>query len=118
MNGYTQLVEEKVEVSGQPWEIVMQYADIPYFSRKCDVVLCFTSLGLVGVNYFDPSAASYLYWASRLKTVYGEPTQRHSDYMVWDNAPVGTNTAIYLFALEDGVQLSFYTDDTGSALAE
>ncbi len=118
MRDYRQLYEETVEVSGQPWEIVMQYADVAYCNRKCDVVLCFTSLGLVGVNYFDPSAASYLYWISRLKKIYGAPTESYADYAVWSNAPVGENTAIYLFALGDGVQLSFFTDDTGSAVVE
>ncbi len=117
MSSYTQLYEYNIQEPGQPWELIMEYEKVKYCSRNCDAVLCFTSLGLVGINYFDPIASRYSYWVSQLTGIYGAPTDSQNDYTIWSNDPVGRGTIIYVFALEDGVQISFFADDTGSELA-
>ena len=45
------------------------------------------------------------------------PSDTQYDYTAWTASPLGDGTQIYLFALEDGVQISFFADDTGSALS-
>lgn len=117
MSIYNQVYEYKTEEAGQPWELIMQYENVPYFNKKCDTVLCFTSLGLIGINYFDDNNSAYDEWVSNLTEVYGSPTGSQYDYTVWNNNPLGENTMIYIFALEDGVQISFFADDTGSELS-
>ncbi|MCQ2408737.1 MAG: hypothetical protein MJ065_09475, partial [Oscillospiraceae bacterium] len=84
---------------------------------NCDAVLCFTSLGLVGVNYFDTNASDYHYWVKKLTSFYGSPSETQFDYTAWSRSPVGSGTMIYVFALEDGVQISFFADDTGSEIS-
>ena len=117
MSSYTQLYEYRTEESGQPWELIMEYENVPYEGKKCDAVLCFTSLGLVGVNYFDSNTGDYNYWVQTLSSIYGAPDETQYDYTAWSSSPVGSGTMIYVFALEDGVQISFFADDTGSELA-
>lgn len=118
MSGYNQLYEYEINESGQPWQLVMEYSGVEYGDKNCDAVLCFTSLGLVGVNYFDSDASNYRSWITKLTSIYGRPKDKRSDYSVWNNDPVGKGTVIYVFALEDGVQISFFTDDTGSEIAK
>lgn len=117
MNRYTQLYEYRTEEPGQPWELIMEYENVPYLGKNCDGVLCFTSLGLVGVNYFDSNTNDYNYWVQQLTEIYGSPTVKNYGYTAWSDSPVGNGTMIYVFALEDGVQISFFADDTGSELA-
>ena len=117
MNSYTQLYEYRTEEPGQPWELIMEYENVSYLGKNCDGVLCFTSLGLVGVNYFDSNTGDYNYWVQQLTNIYGSPSETQYDYTAWSNSPVGNGTMIYVFALEDGVQISFFADDTGSELA-
>ena len=117
MNAYTQLYEYRTEEPGQPWELIMEYENVPYEGKNCDSVLCFTSLGLVGVNYFDSNTSDYKQWVQTLTDIYGSPNETQYDYTAWSSSPVGSGTMIYVFALEDGVQISFFTDDTGSELA-
>ncbi|MBR2283387.1 MAG: hypothetical protein IJ874_03065 [Ruminococcus sp.] len=117
MSAYTQLYEYRTEEPGQPWELIMEYENVPYEGKNCDAVLCFTSLGLVGVNYFDSNADDYNYWVRTLTDIYGSPDEMQYDYTAWSSSPVGSGTMIYVFALEDGVQISFFADDTGSELA-
>ena len=117
MSGFTQIDEYRTEEAGQPWETVMEYENIPYLGKKCDGVLCFTSLGLVGVNYFDPDTDDYSYWIDQLTDIYGQPDESQSDYSVWNEDTVGNGTTIYVFAFEDGIQISFFVDDTGSEIA-
>ena len=78
--------------------------------------LCFTSIGLVSVNYFDYNSNNYSYWIDQLTKIYGEPDETQYDYTAWNSSPVGEGTMIYAFDLEDGVQISFFADDTGSEL--
>ena len=117
MNSYTQLYEYRTEEPGQPWELIMEYENVPYEGKNCDGVLCFTSLGLVGINYFDSNTSDYNFWVQTLTEIYGSPDETQYDYTAWSSSPVGSGTMIYVFALEDGVQISFFADDTGSELA-
>ena len=117
MSAYSQLYEYRTEEAGQPWELIMEYENVPYLGKNCNAVLCFTSLGLVGINYFDASISSYSGWREQLTKIYGIPDEMQYDYTAWNANPAGNGTAIYIFALEDGVQISFFADDTGSELA-
>ena len=117
MSTYTQLYEYRTEEPGQPWELIMEYENVPYLGKNCDGVLCFTSLGLVGVNYFDANTGDYRFWVQQLTEIYGAPDETQYDYSAWSASPVGDGTMIYVFALEDGVQISFFADDAGSELA-
>ena len=117
MSSYTQLYEYRSEEAGQPWQLIMEYENVPYLNRKCDAVLCFTSLGLVGINYFDGNTGNYRDWVNQLTDIYGSASDSQSDYTAWTGNPVGSGTAIYIFALEDDVQISFFADDSGSALS-
>ena len=117
MSTYTQLYEYRTEEPGQPWELIMEYENVPYLGKNCDGVLCFTSLGLVGVNYFDANTGDYNFWVQQLTEIYGAPDETQYDYSAWSASPVGDGTMIYVFALEDGVQISFFADDAGSELA-
>lgn len=117
MKSYTQRYEYRTAEPGQPWELIMEYENVPYLGRQRDSVLCFTSLGLVGVSYYDEDADSYSDLVNQLTGLYGKPDESQRDYTVWNGDPVGTGTTIYVFAMEDGVQISFFTDDTGSELA-
>ena len=114
MSGYTKLYEYDVDDEGQPQQHIIEYSGAEYCGRECDAVLCFTSLGLVGINYFDSEANEYSYWVSQLSEIYGTPTESLSDYTIWEKDPLGSGTIIYVFALDDGVQISFFADDTGS----
>ncbi len=116
MSDYTQLYEYRNEVPGQPWELIMEYENLTYLGKKCGGVLCFTSIGLVSVNYFDYNSNNYSYWIDQLTKIYGEPDETQYDYTAWNSSPVGEGTMIYAFDLEDGVQISFFADDTGSEL--
>ena len=117
MSESTQLYEYRTEEPGQPWELIMEYQKVPYLGKDCNAVLCFTSLGLVGVNYFDANTGDYQFWVQALTKLYGSPDEKQYDYTAWSSSPVGSGTMIYVFALEDGVQISFYADDTGSELS-
>jgi len=117
MSGYAQLYEYRTEEPGQPWELIMEYENVDFYQTPVQSVLCFTSLGLVGVNYFDDNPANYQYWVSRLTDIYHTPTDTQYDYTAWTDSPVGNRTQIYIFALEDGVQISFFADDSGSELS-
>ena len=116
MSAYTQLYEYQTEEAGQPWELIMEYENVPYLGKNCNAVLCFTSLGLVGVNYFDAGISSYSGWTKQLREIYGAPDEIQYDYTAWNHNPIGDGTAIYIFALENGVQISFFADDTGSEI--
>ena len=118
MDGYTKVDEYRTEEAGQPWELIMEYENVPYLGKKCDGVLCFTSLGLVGVNYFDPDSSDYSFWVEQLTDIYGSPDETQYDYSVWSDSTAGSGTTIYIFALEDGVQISFFVDDTGSEIVK
>lgn len=117
MSAYTLTYEYRTEERGQPWEIIMEYGGLKYMDKKCDTVLCFTSLGLVGINYFDSNKNDYSYWKRQLTKLYGKPEEVQDDYCAWNDNPIGNGTMIYVYGLEDGVQISFFADDTGSELS-
>ncbi|WP_019678120.1 hypothetical protein [Ruminococcus flavefaciens] len=112
---YSKTYEYRTEEPGQPWELVMEYENVTYLGRKCNSVLCFTSLGLVGINFFDSRKTDFDYWRRTLTDIYGTPDEVQYDYISWSGA-VGEGTMVYVFALDDGVQISFFTDDTGSEI--
>ena len=114
MSTYTQLYEYRTEEAGQPWELIMEYGNVLYQEKNCNAVLCFTSLGLVGINYLDSNTNDYNFWVQTLTEIYGTADETQYDYTAWTSSPVGDNTMIYVFALEESVQISFFTDDTGS----
>ncbi len=99
----------------------MEYSDVTLYDRPCDVTLCFTSLGLIGVNYHDANG-QYEEWKKQITNVYGEPTDT-SEYgleewmATWENDPLGIGTSIYVFYQENNVQISFFTDETGSEMS-
>ena len=115
MERYTISSEYRTEESGQPWELIVEYEQVLFIERRCDAILCFTSLGLVGVSYVDPSVSQYDNYRNRLTEQYGPPDKQQQDYCVWNSQTDGI--AVYVFALEDGIQISFFADDTGSELA-
>lgn len=117
MSVYNQVYEYKTEEAGQPWELIMQYENVPYCDKNCDMVLCFTSLGLIGINYFDNDIRAYDEWVDNITKLHGSPTESHDDYTMWEDNTLDDDTVIYIFALDDGVQISFFVDDTGSELS-
>ena len=90
---------------------------MPYNGKSCDGILCFTSLGLVGINYFDYDAKSFGDWVKEMTALYGKPDETQSDFASWGRDPAGKGTSVYVFAFDDGVQISFFADDTGSELS-
>ena len=111
------LYDYRLEDDGQPWSQILEYSGVSYLGEPCDAVFCFTSLGLVGINYFDANAGRFAFWKEKMTAIYGAPDGSEPDYVRWTDAPVGAGTAVYVFALEDGVQISFYSDDSGSELS-
>ncbi|MBR3970468.1 MAG: hypothetical protein IKJ87_05255 [Ruminococcus sp.] len=118
MSSYKQCYEYQTEDPEQPWELIMEYENVKYLNKKMNCVLCFTSLGLVGVNYFNSDVDNYKHFVKALTEIYGEPDKKKNDYTAWTKKPVGKGTMIYVIVLEDGVQISFFADDTGSELAK
>lgn len=117
MSGYAKRYEYRTEEKGQPWQLIMEYGSVRYCDKFCDIVLCFTSRGLVGINYFDDKSSNYTFWTNKLTEIYGAPSENERSYAIWDDAPIGKGTEIYVFAMEDGVQISFFSDDTGSEMS-
>ena len=152
LSDFTLLNERESTGTAGEWQLLLDYDVTNLYDTECTLTLCFTSLGLVGlnyhdiqhektyqewslalesvygipteesrglvgVNYFDDNPANYQYWVSRLTDIYDTPTDTQYDYTAWTDSPVGNGTQIYIFALEDGVQISFFADDSGSELS-
>ncbi len=96
---------------------LLDYDDVQLYGEKCDLSLCFTSLGLVGINYSDDDS-SLEKWVERLSADYGAPDSQTDGSAVWEQDPLGAGTSIYLLLMEDDVQISFFADDIGSEMAE
>jgi len=119
---------EEVGAAGEK-QTLLEYSGVTLYDRPCYLTLCFTSLGLIGVNYHDANG-QYQEWIEQITSVYGEPTET-SEYGVeewndvnecrtatWENDPLGTGTSIYVFYYRgNGVQISFFTDETGSEMS-
>ncbi len=116
MRSFSQLWEYRIEEPGEPWELDMEYENVQYLKKDCDCVLCFTSLGLVGINYFDSNLSDYTDWQNALTDIYGTPADEQYDYCAWEVQQISGMT-IYLFAFEDGIQISFYVSDAGSEIS-
>jgi len=117
MSQYSQTHEYRIEEKGEPWELIMEYQNVNCFDRNCDAVLCFTSLGLVGISYFDYDTENFSYWTEKLSDIYGNPENYQDNCLIWVNSPLGEGTSIYVFSLQDGIQISFFADDTGSEIS-
>lgn len=109
-----QMISEYNNDDGQSEEFIQEYSNAEYLGKKCDLVLCFTDIGLVGINYFVSDSSDYNYWLSELTRKYGKPDSKQYDYAYWNNDPVGKGTSIYVFATEEDIQISFFADDTFS----
>ncbi len=117
MSGYTQQKQYNVNEPGQVKQTIVEYTGTQYLGKSCDTILCFTSVGLVGINYFDNGSLNYSGWVRKLKDIYGTPVDSQFDYTAWYDNSLGNNMVIYVFSMGDGVQISFYVDDTGSEIA-
>lgn len=121
MQNYNLKSESEEVVAAGEKQTLLEYSDVTLYDRPCDVTLCFTSLGLIGVNYHDANG-QYEEWKKQITNVYGEPTDT-SEYgleewmATWENDPLGTVTSIYVFYQENNVQISFFTDETGSEMS-
>ena len=109
-----QKIREYNNNDGDSEEFIQEYIDAEYLDKKCDLVLCFTDMGLVGINYFVSDPSDYDHWLSELTKIYGKPDSTQYDYAYWNNDPVGHGTSIYVFATEEDIQISFFADDTFS----
>lgn len=118
MSEYELSDEYLIDEKGDPWEKILEFSDVKYFDKSCDVVLCFTSLGLVGINYFDSNTDNFDYWTEKISSIYGKPYDSRKDYAIWNKSPLGKNTMICIFRFDDEVQISFFADDTGSEISE
>lgn len=117
MQNYTLKNEsEEIGASGDIQKL-LEYSGASLYEQPCDVVLCFTNLGLIGINYHD-TIGQYEQWIEQITNVYGEPTEL-SDFGIasWENDPLGAGTDIYIFEMEYDVQISFFVDETGSETA-
>lgn len=113
MQNYTLESEsEEISSSGQV-QTLLEYSGVNLYEQPCHVILCFTNLGLIGINYHDTDG-QYAKWVERIIAVYGEPTQTSDSMTLWENDPLGTGTTIYVFDMGEDIQISFFTDDTGS----
>ena len=118
MSAYSKIADYRNNQAGQPWEYIIEYSNVPYLDIGCDTVFCFTSLGLVGISYFDSNSRNYDGWMAELTDIYGEPDEPQYNYAAWNDLPSGAGSTIYLFAADNGVQISFFADDSGSEMSE
>ena len=108
MNGY-HLLEERESGEQQITQKMQDYSGVSLYEQACDLTLCFTDSGLIGFNYHDTDRSrNYREWFSALEGTYGLPTEQGSGMTSWYGNPLGKDTAIYLFNLQEGVQVSFY----------
>ncbi len=80
-------------------------------------------IGKILVKKHDPKSWDRMKQGSRRKngtevqhtefSALGEP-----DDVRWTDASVGEGMPVYVFTLADGIQISFYSDDTGSKLSD
>jgi len=107
MSGNNLIAERETEDKTK--QRMQDYEAVKLYGTDCDLTLCFTDSGLVGFNYHDVKRnQSYRQWFSEIEKEYGIPTEEGSGIASWYDDPLGRNTAVYLFNLEEGVQVSFY----------
>ncbi|MDE5855249.1 MAG: hypothetical protein K2H19_09350, partial [Ruminococcus sp.] len=103
------LLEEREGFDEDNHQDLLDYSGTELFETDCDLTLCFIEHGLVGFNYHDVKKNNnYREWFEKIETIYGVPTESGSGMASWYDDPVGKSTALYLFNLEEGVQISFY----------
>ena len=118
---------EEVSYSGQI-QTLLEYNNIMLYDEKWDLTLCFTSLGLIGFNYRshcspDNLDQEYQKWINKISGIYGEPSSSDDYISEWSNNPLGEKTSILIMQLtgyesENGIQISFFADDTDSEISE
>lgn len=114
MQNYNLISESEETGYAGEMQTLLEYSGTILHEQPCDVTLCFTSIGLIGINYHDTNG-QYDQWVERMANSYGEPTEI-SDFgmALWENDPVGAGTSIYVFNTDNDVQISFFADETGS----
>jgi len=119
MNGYTKQSESsEISPSGQIQDL-LSYSDVPVYGQIFDLSLCFTSKGLIGINYIKSCETGtdeqqFSEWLEKITLDYGEPTGNKNGIAYWDKNPLGEKTSVYLFKFDSQIQIAFYGDDTGS----
>ncbi len=108
----------RIEEPGEPWEAISEYSGVTFRGKKCDAVLCYTSRGLVGINYFGSSSSEYSYWLNTVRGIYGTPSYSENGYSAWERNINGSEVVICVFRLNDYVQISFFADDSGSEITK
>ncbi len=114
MSNYTMISEsEEIGLAGE-MQTLLEYSGTNLYEQPCDVTLCLTSIGLIGINYHDLNG-QYDQWVERITNSYGEPTEISDFGMAsWENDPIGIGTSIYVLYTDNDVQISFFADETGS----
>ena len=103
------LLDERENAEQKVPQKMLDYTGVSLFEYECDLTLCFTDAGLIGLNYHDIGKnQNYKEWYSTLEKTYGLPTEEGSGMASWYDNPLGKDTAVYLFNLEEGVQISIY----------
>ncbi len=118
MNGYT-MQSESSKVSNGQIQNLLTYPDVSLYNQICDLSLCFTSKGLIGINYImscetGTEEQQFSEWLEKLILDYGEPTENKNGIASWDENPLGEKTMVYLFKFDSRIQISFFGDDSGS----
>nr|MCR5729640.1 hypothetical protein [Ruminococcus sp.] len=91
-------------------QLMLDYSSVDLLDINCDLSLCFVSDGLIGLNYHDlDHGRNYMEWRNKLEDIYSSPTEEGGGIAVWYDDPLGRDTVVYLFNLEEGIQVSFYT---------
>ena len=103
-----ELIAERESGEGTQKQYLLDYSGANLFETDCDFTICCTSQGFAGVNYHDiEHVKTYHQWLTQLEDIYGLPTEKGNGMASWYQNPVGKNTAVYLFNLEEGIQVSF-----------
>ena len=104
-----ELIAERESGEDAQKQYLLDYSGGSLFTTDCDLTICCTNQGFAGVNYHDiEHELTYREWLTQLEDVYGLPTESGNGMASWYQNPVGKNTAVYLFNLEEGIQVSFY----------
>ncbi len=114
MSGYE--FDEQYETVGVDGELqtILDYDDIPLYGHTCeDVTLCFTNLGLIGINYYDDDG-TYTEWRIWLTEKFGEPTEEDKTSAYWHSSELVGMDTIYVLDMQEEIRISFFADDTGS----
>ena len=94
MDRYT-LLEERENPEQRITQKMLDYTGVSLYDRGCDLTLCFTDSGLIGLNYHDVERhQGFRDWINTLEQTYGLPTEQGSGMASWSSNPLGKHTAI------------------------